>query len=104
MISNEGRYTRGPVPHYSDRQDHRPAPFDRPRPAFESLGKQVIEGPRKQFTLEHRRNANGEFIQVVEEGNGRRSMVVIPAEAAETFSQALAAMVQKIGTAAAAAK
>ena len=106
MISNEGRFTRPQArpPYHSDHRPNsdRQPQFDRPRPAFESLGKQVVEGPRKRFTLEHRRNAAGEFIQVTEESlNGRRNLIVIPAEAAVEFAEKLDEMVQILGTAAA---
>lgn len=100
MISNESGFARRPQrpQHYSDRRPYadRQQQPERPRPAFEVLAERVVEGDRKRFSLTRRKNAAGEFIQIVEERNGRHNMVVIPAESAAAV---LAALTELVGTA-----
>jgi hypothetical protein len=58
----------------------------------------TIRGARKEFRLEVRENQGGQFLRILENRNGRRSMVTVPREEWSEFARVLRDVMDGNGT------
>lgn len=76
----------------------RPERGPRPERAPESvLAEERLQIERKSFVFQVKENARGKFVRVIEEVNGMRDSIVIPATGLDEFVAALAKVRAKAG-------
>jgi hypothetical protein len=56
---------------------------------FEPIATEKIEHERKKFFIDLKENARGRVLSIVEDTNGRRNRIMLPAGAAREFVEAL---------------
>lgn len=60
----------------------------------EMLASEKVVFERKQFFLDLKENARGRVFKITEDVNGRRDTIMLPAEAAREFAEALSRLVE----------
>ncbi|MDB6059667.1 MAG: PurA-like ssDNA and RNA-binding protein [Verrucomicrobiales bacterium] len=96
MISNErpSPFARRPQPQRSTfSSSPYPQAYSKPPSNETTLRSERLQVERKTFLFTLKENDRGRFLRIVEEANGHRDMIIIPATGLEDFNKILSDIV-----------